>query len=135
MPLDPVFSDLGDRIAQLNDRYRNHAAVSVLEHALGDPDVGRTALVSSFGAESVVLLHMIAVIERRTPVLFIDTEMLFAETLAYQAEVAEKLGLINIVTVRADPRQLAFEDPDNTLHQFNTDACCALRKTEPLDRA
>jgi len=135
MPLDPVFSDLGDRIAQLNDRYRNHAAVSVLEHALGDPDVGRTALVSSFGAESVVLLHMIAVIERTTPVLFIDTQMLFAETLAYQQEVAEKLGLTNIVTVKADPKVLAFDDPDNTLHQFNTDACCAIRKTEPLERA
>lgn len=135
MPLDPVFASLADRVAQLNDRYRHHAAVSVLEHALGDPDVGRTALVSSFGAESVVLLHMIAVIARTTPVLFIDTQMLFAETLAYQQEVAEKLGLTNIVTVRADPARLAFEDPDNTLHQFNTDACCALRKTEPLERA
>ncbi|MCA3558403.1 MAG: phosphoadenosine phosphosulfate reductase family protein, partial [Rhodobacter sp.] len=135
MPLDPVFPGLSDRVAQLNDRYRYHAAVSVLEHALGDPDVGRTALVSSFGAESVVLLHMIAVIERTTPVLFIDTQMLFAETLAYQADVADRLGLTNIVTVRADPARLAFEDPDNTLHQFNTDACCALRKTEPLERA
>ncbi|MCA3441601.1 MAG: phosphoadenosine phosphosulfate reductase family protein, partial [Rhodobacter sp.] len=115
MPLDPVFSSLSDRVAQLNDRYRHHAAVSVLEHALGDPDVGCTALVSSFGAESVVLLHMIAVIARTTPVLFIDTQMLFAETLAYQADVADRLGLTNIVTVRADPARLAFEDPDNTL--------------------
>ena len=135
MPLDPVFASLADKVAELNHRYRNHAAVSVLEHALGDPDVGRTALVSSFGAESVVLLHMIAVIGRTTPVLFIETGMLFAETLAYQQEVAEKLGLTNIVTVRADPARLAFEDPDSTLHRFNTDACCALRKTEPLERA
>jgi phosphoadenosine phosphosulfate reductase len=129
MPLDPVFLGLSDKVARLNDRYRYHAAVSVLEHALGDPDVGRTALVSSFGAESVVLLHMIAVIDRTTPVLFIDTRMLFGETLAYQADVADRLGLTNIVTVRADQKQLAFEDPDNTLHQFNTDACCAIRKT------
>ena len=110
-------------------------AVSVLEHALGDEDVGRTALVSSFGAESVVLLHMISVIDRTLPVLFIDTEMLFAETLAYQQEVAERLSLTNIISVKADPKRLAFEDPDNTLHQFNTDACCAIRKTEPLERA
>ncbi|MEY3307989.1 MAG: hypothetical protein RLZZ413_2027 [Pseudomonadota bacterium] len=135
MPLDPVFATLGDKVAELNDRYRYHAAVSVLEHALADPDVGRTALVSSFGAESVVLLHMIAVIDRTAPVLFIDTEMLFAETLAYQQDVAEKLGLTHIVTVKADPKVLAFEDPDNTLHQVNTDACCAIRKTEPLERA
>lgn len=135
MPLDPGFSSIADRVALLNDRYRHHAAVSVLEHALGDEDVGRTALVSSFGAESVVLLHMISLIDRTLPVLFIDTEMLFAETLAYQEEVAEKLGLTNIITVKADRARLAFEDPDGTLHQFNTDACCALRKTEPLERA
>ena len=135
MPLDPGFASIADRVALLNDRYRHHAAVSVLEHALGDEDVGRTALVSSFGAESVVLLHMISVIDRTLPVLFIDTEMLFAETLAYQQEVAERLSLTNIITVKADPTRLAFEDPDDTLHQFNTDACCALRKTEPLERA
>jgi phosphoadenosine phosphosulfate reductase len=135
MPLDPVFASIGDRVALLNDRYRHHAAVSVLEHALRDEDVGRTALVSSFGAESVVLLHMISVIDRTLPVLFIDTEMLFAETLAYQEEVADKLGLTNIITIKADPARVAFEDPDGTLHQFNTDACCALRKTEPLERA
>jgi phosphoadenosine phosphosulfate reductase len=135
MPLDPGFSGIADRVALLNDRYLHHAAVSVLEHALGDEDVGRTALVSSFGAESVVLLHMVSLIDRAMPVLFIDTEMLFAETLAYQEEVAEKLGLTNIITVQADRARLAFEDPDGTLHQFNTDACCALRKTEPLERA
>ncbi len=135
MPLDPGFSSIADRVALLNDRYRHHAAVSVLEHSLGDEDVGRTALVSSFGAESVVLLHMISVIDRTLPVLFIDTEMLFAETLAYQQEVAERLSLTNIISVKADPKRLAFEDPDNTLHQFNTDACCAIRKTEPLERA
>jgi phosphoadenosine phosphosulfate reductase len=135
MPLDPVFAGIADRVALLNDRYRHHAAVSVLEHALRDEDVGRTSLVSSFGAESVVLLHMISVIDRTLPVLFIDTEMLFAETLAYQEEVADKLGLTNIITIKADAARLAFEDPDGTLHQFNTDACCALRKTEPLERA
>ena len=135
MPLDPGDPGIATRVALLNDRYKHHAAVSVLEHALGDEDVGRTALVSSFGAESVVLLHMISVIDRTLPVLFIDTEMLFAETLAYQQEVAGTLGLTNIITVRANPKTLAFEDPDNTLHQFDTDACCAIRKTEPLERA
>ena len=135
MPLDPIFHGIADRVALLNDRYRHHAAVSVLTHALQDADVGRTALVSSFGAESVVLLHMIALIDRTTPVLFIDTQMLFPETLAYQADLAETLDLTNIQTITAAPDRVAFEDPDGTLHQFNTDACCTLRKTEPLDRA
>ena len=134
MPLESPLAPVLERVADLNARYRHHGATAVLERAMTDPQVGRIALVSSFGAESVVLLHLVSVIDRTTPVLFIDTEMLFAETIAYQAEVAEKLGL-TITRITADRTKLAFEDPDNTLHQFNTDACCALRKTEPLERA
>lgn len=126
---------VADRVAELNARYRHHGATAVLERALTDPQVGRVALVSSFGAESVVLLHLLSVIDARTPVLFIDTHMLFQETLAYQRELAKKLQLSDIRTIHADDAKLAFEDPDNTLHQFSTDACCALRKTEPLERA
>ena len=134
MPLEAPLAPVSERVADLNARYRHHGATAVLERAMTDPQVGRIALVSSFGAESVVLLHLVSVIDRTTPVLFIDTEMLFAETIAYQAEVADKLGL-TITRITADRAKLAFEDPDNTLHQFNTDACCALRKTEPLERA
>ncbi len=134
MPLEAPLAPVADRVADLNARYRHHGATAVLERAMSDPQVGRIALVSSFGAESVVLLHLVSVIERTTPVLFIDTEMLFAETIAYQAEVADKLGL-TITRITADAKKLAFEDPDGTLHQFNTDACCGLRKTEPLEQA
>ncbi|MBC7675841.1 MAG: phosphoadenylyl-sulfate reductase [Rhodoferax sp.] len=134
MPLEAPLAPVSERVADLNARYRHHGATAVLERAMTDPQVGRIALVSSFGAESVVLLHLVSVIDRTTPVLFIDTEMLFAETIAYQAEVVGKLGL-TITRITADRAKLAFEDPDNTLHQFNTDACCALRKTEPLERA
>ncbi|WP_128253626.1 phosphoadenylyl-sulfate reductase [Falsirhodobacter deserti] len=134
MPLDPGLS-ISDRAAHLNGRYRNHAAISVMELALRDHDVGETALVSSFGAESVVLLHMASVLDAHLPILFIDTQMLFPETLAYQIDVAEKLGLTNIITIRADQAAVDFDDPDGTLHQFSTDACCALRKTVPLENA
>lgn len=148
MPLDPqplppaVPEDLASglapvatRVTALNARYRHHAATEVLVHALKDPDLGRIAMVSSFGAESVVLLHMVAVVDPATPVLFVDTQMLFRETLDYQAEVAEALGLTNIIRITATPRALAFDDPDGTLHQFSTDACCDLRKTRPLEEA
>ena len=126
---------LDSRAARLNDRYRHHAATEVLRRAVSDPDLGRVALVSSFGAESVVLLHMVSVVAPGLPVLFIDTQMLFPETLAYQREVAQKLGLTNVQVIRADPAQVDRLDPDGTLHQFNTDACCDLRKTVPLEQA
>lgn len=135
MPLEAPLAPVADRAADLNARYRHHAAGAVLRHALSDPQVGRIALVSSFGAESVVLLHMLAVIDRTVPVLFIDTAMLFAETLDYQQKVAARLELADLRIIRARPSVVADVDPDSTLHQTDPDACCALRKTEPLNRA
>ena len=126
---------VADRVAALNARYRHHSATAVLEHALKDPELGQVALVSSFGAESVVLLHLVAVIAPETPVIFVDTRMLFQETLDYQRELAEKLPLCDIRTIRARKTRTDFEDPDGTLHQFSTDACCNVRKVEPLERA
>jgi phosphoadenosine phosphosulfate reductase len=104
-----------------------------MEHAL--TRLGHIALVSSFGAESVVLLHMAALIDRKVPVLFIDTEMLFAETLVYQQDVAERLRLENVQVLRADRARLFEADNENLLHLHDPDACCALRKTEPLQTA
>jgi phosphoadenosine phosphosulfate reductase len=135
MPRDLHSGEVATRVAALNARYRHHSATAVLEHALKDDDLGRVALVSSFGAESVVLLHLVSVIAPETPVLFIDTRMLFAETLEYQRELADKLALCDIRTIRANPARVNFEDPDGTLHQFSTDSCCNVRKVEPLERA
>ena len=135
MPRDLPTGTVADRVATLNARYRHHSATAVLEHALRDDDLGQVALVSSFGAESVVLLHLVSVIAPETPVLFIDTRMLFPETLEYQRLLAESLHLGDVRTIRALQPRLAYEDPDNTLHLFTTDACCHVRKVEPLERA
>lgn len=135
MPLESPLASVEDRAADLNRRYAHHAAADVLEHALFDPMVGNAALVSSFGAESVVLLHMVSVIDRTTPVLFLDTEMLFPETLDYQREVAARLGLTKVQVIRPDRNRTFLEDPNNRLHATNPDACCALRKTAPLHAA
>ncbi len=135
MPLDLHRGAVAERVAALNARYRHHSATAVLDHALKDDDLGRVALVSSFGAESVVLLHLVSVIAPETPVLFIDTRMLFPETLEYQRQLADSLPLCDVRTIRAAAPRLAFDDPDSTLHQFNTDACCNIRKVEPLERA
>lgn len=121
--------------ARLNDRYRHHAAIEVLRRAVTDPELGRVALVSSFGAESVVLLHMVARVAPGLPVLFIDTEMLFPETLAYQREVVARLGLTDLRVITATEAEIAARDPDGTLHQRDQDGCCDVRKTVPLERA
>ncbi len=133
MPLDaPQTIGTPDaRAARLNVQMRHHAAHDVMRAAV--EAVPNLALVSSFGAESVVLLHLASRVRRDLPVLFIDTEMLFPETLAYQRAVAVKLGLTKITTLRAD--NMAAADPQGTLHRTDPDACCALRKTAPLQNA
>ncbi|MCF3972556.1 phosphoadenylyl-sulfate reductase [Paracoccus salsus] len=127
--------NLDSRADRLNDRYRHHAAIDVLRRAVSDPDLGRVALVSSFGAESVVLLHMVSVVAPGLPVLFIDTQMLFPETLRYQREVSARLGLTDVRVIGAGDDSVARHDPDGTLHKFSPDACCDLRKTVPLEAA
>lgn len=134
-PTSEQVSPLQAKVDGLNARYRHHSATSVIEAALKDPQAGKLALVSSFGAESVVLLHMAAVVDRNLPVLFVDTELLFTETLEYQMELADRLQLQNVQITRASAATLQAEDPDNTLHQRDTDACCSLRKTRPLQKA
>ena len=115
----------------LNNSLRHHSATDVLSAAI--ENVPHLALVSSFGAESVALLHLASMVKRDLPVLFIDTEMLFAETLVYQHELSERLGLRNVQIIRAI--DLAQADPDGTLYKRDPDACCALRKTVPLRQA
>lgn len=107
----------------------------ILSHALDDIRIGDTALVSSFGAESVVLLHMASEIRKDVPVIFLDTEMLFEETLVYQREVAETLGLTDVRVITPDRSAVLERDNEGLLHQADVDACCTLRKSEPLERA
>ncbi len=135
MPLETPLDPVAQRVEELNGRYRHHSATDVLTRALKDPQVGRIAMVSSFGAESVALLHMVAVIDRTVPVLFLDTQMLFPETLAYQKEVAEKLGLTDVRILTPDRTETFLRDPEGDLHLSDPDACCDFRKVEPLENA
>lgn len=122
-------------IKTLNAEYAALDAPARLEKALNDARFGRIALVSSFGADAVVLLHLVAQQRRDLPVLFLDTQVLFPETLAYQQQVAEHLGLTDLRIQRPDPAELIAEDPDGDLNKRNPDACCRLRKGRPLAKA
>jgi phosphoadenosine phosphosulfate reductase len=118
-------------VALLNAHFADQPADARLDYALSGA-LGKIALVSSFGAEAAVLLHLAARINPATPVLFLDTALLFPETLAYQRDLAAHLGLTDVRVLHAET---ATTDPDNTLHQRDPDACCALRKTAPLTTA
>lgn len=116
--------------ARLNARFGAAPAEAVLAVAL-DRYEGNIALVSSFGAEAAVLLHMLAAIDPAVPVLMLDTQLLFPETLAYQTELSAWLGLRDVRRIMPDEAA----DPDRSLHRRDSQACCDLRKTVPLNRA
>ncbi len=127
--------DGAEAAAALSARYAALPAAEIVRRAVTEDLSGRVALVSSFGADSAVLLHMVAEADRHAPVLFLDTGVLFAETLAYRDALVERLGLTNVRAIRPDPAALAAEDPAGDLRTRDFDACCALRKTAPLARA
>jgi len=96
---------------------------------------GKAAVVSSFGAESAVLLHMVSQVDKATPVIFLDTGKHFWETLSYRAKLIDQLGLTGVRIITPDAAELAGQDADGTLHKTNADACCHIRKTIPLAKA
>jgi phosphoadenosine phosphosulfate reductase len=93
---------------------------------------GEACVVSSFGAESAVILHLIAEAAPDTPVIFLDTGKLFDQTLGYRDQLTAHLGLKDVRTLTPNPDHLAADDPDGRLHLTNPDLCCHIRKTAPL---
>lgn len=119
----------------LNERFKASGTRAMLQAMVEENRDRRMAVVSSFGSNSVVLLHLVASIDPSLPVLFVDTGKLFAETLRYRDEIAERLGLTDIRSFGPEPSKRAARDPAGALWISDTQACCALRKVEPLAEA
>ncbi|MGX9390370.1 phosphoadenylyl-sulfate reductase [Nitrobacteraceae bacterium UC4446_H13] len=99
--------------------------------------VGREqlAVVSSFGTESAALLKVVADVDPAIPVVFLDTGWLFPETLTYRDTLIATLGLRDVRSIQPLADDLARHDSDNELWFSDPDACCRIRKVEPLKRA
>src|SRR3974390_3096546 len=103
----------GDQIAasRLESRFARVKATSLLRLVIEDLYPGRVALVSSFGADAAALLHMVSLIDRATPVIFVDTGQHFPETLAYREHLCGTLGLTNVIVAEPRAETIAEEDP------------------------
>lgn len=126
--------DLAFQAQDLNRRFAGLPTEAVLQIAINDLYRGRIALVSSFGAEAAVLLHLVASVGKTTPVLFIDTAKLFDQTLSYRDGLVARLGLSDLRVLRPDAALLAAKDATGSLWFRDANACCAIRKVEPLER-
>ena len=126
----------GEELARrLNDRFGHLNARQLLAAMIRDEFPGRVAVASSFGTEAAVLLDLVAEIDAATPVIFLDTGLLFEETLAYRDVLQSHLGLKDVRTVSPDPAALETFDPERILPLTATDNCCRLRKMQPLVKA
>lgn len=132
--------DAGPRFTQadairLNNMFRGTDTAEMMRTVIRDGLVGDLAIVSSFGAESAVLLHMIAQVDPSLPVLFLDTGKHFAETVAYRDTLVERLGLTNLVMLSPDPQEIAAQDRNGLRWSYDPDGCCEIRKVRPLAKA
>lgn len=137
-PLATTDAPSGARIAEADALNAAHGGLdtrAVIALAAGTLFPGRIALVSSFGAESSVLLSLVAEHDRAVPVVFVDTGRLFPETIAYRNTLIDRLGLTDVRTVGPKAERVAKLDPHRALWMIDPDLCCQIRKTEPLAEA
>jgi len=123
------------KLAQLQSAAQGRDAHGILELALKAEFAGRSAVVSSFGAESAVLLHLVATIDPQTPIIFLNTGKLFGETLRYRDRLQDQLGLGDVRSLAPSIADRQKFDPDETLWSSDTESCCGFRKVIPLKNA
>lgn len=124
-----------DPVAALEHDLAGASPTAIIAAAKRIVAPGRLCVVSSFGTEAAALLAFVAEVDPAIPVVFLDTGWLFEETLAYRDEIASRLGLADVRSIAPDPAALAAQDADRELWLSDPDACCRIRKVEPLARA
>lgn len=129
----PRFTD-SDAI-RLNNLFRGTETLDMLRSVIRDGLAGDLAVVSSFGAESAVLLHLVAQVDRNLPVLFLETHKHFPETLAYRDQLVDRIGLTNLIIVEPEAATITAKDDNGLRWSWDPDGCCEIRKVEPLARA
>lgn len=120
-------------LPHISRRFEGRAAQELLRWGLatyGD-DI---ALATGFGPSGVVLMHMVSQLRPETTVFYLQTDLLFAETLALRDQLAARLGLrfreIHCALSLDDQRRQYGPE----LWRHNPDLCCRLRKVVPLRR-
>ena len=130
-----VDEEVAIEAAALEARYGHLAPQDIIALSIGRFGHQGLGAVSSFGSDSAVLLQMIARIDPSLQVIFLDTGKHFEETLKYRDAIAADFNLRNVTVFEPLPAALGAGDPDGNLHRANTDACCNMRKVEPMARA
>ena len=115
-----------------NNHYESLSPKERLEELYRHYPDDKILFTSSFGATSVILLHMISQVRPEQRINFIDTGYHFEETLAYRKLVEERFSL-KVVDLKAAPNRHNFTEQNYTYLQ-NQNLCCFINKVDPVER-
>ena len=118
------------RIESLNKKYEPLSPEERVKELY--KDFSEVLLTSSFGTNSVYLLHLISQVKPVQRICFLDTTYHFPETLAYKNLIVKTLNL-NILSLQGETTRNVFTASDKTWAR-DPDLCCSINKVEPLER-
>jgi phosphoadenosine phosphosulfate reductase len=130
----PVPGPQAELARRLSARFEGRRAEEILAEVIFEDFKGQIALSSSFGADAAVMLHLVSEIDKSLPVIFLDTDRHFYQTLQYRDQLVERFGFTNLINLKPDAGEVGEIDARGDLWSKDPDACCALRKVWPLDR-
>jgi len=122
-----------EEVAKLNEEFLGKTPQEILQLAFEKID--NIAFACSFGAEDVALVDMIVKIKPDAKIFYLDTDVLFKETYDVIDRIVEKYSpnLIKYSPLLTLEEQAAQHG--DALWTKDANACCNIRKVEPLTRA
>ena len=124
---------LAARAEWLNRRWADASTERILAEAIELAFKGRIALVSSFGADAAVLLHLVASVDPATPVHLPRDRQAFRETLAYRDISIEPLGLTDVRSSSPMPRTCARRSHGRSVATRSRPLLHICARSQPLD--
>jgi len=126
-------------IKALNEEFEDHSATSIIQWIYENFDPSEVKLSTSFGAEGMVLIHLLKQVVDQPRVFTIDTGRNFQETYDVWQEAIDRYK-IEIEAFYPDPADLAAllnKAGPNLFYESveNRKQCCHVRKVKPLKKA
>lgn len=118
-------------LSRISQRFEQRRPQDVLHWAAATYN-DDLAVATGFGVSGIVMMHMLSQFRPKTTFFYLQTDLLFPETLALRDELAERLGIqFTEVHSGLSLGEQSFQYGQQ-LWQRNPDLCCTLRKVEPL---
>ena len=127
-----------EELAHLNDVHGRGGTESLLRWAVTTFSP-RISVAVSFGVEDVVVIHLLAGLGLRPRLFFLDTGRIHPETYETSDRIRDRYG-VTVQVFAPETAGLEALVTEHGFHHFYADrpsrqACCEVRKLEPLRRA